>query len=212
MQTILVASSKGGCGKTTVATNLAACRAQKGRNVVIMDADRQHSAFNWCARRAEHEHLPGVLGMDGPPSQSFDRLPPDTELVIVDTPAGCTEHQLMPWLERADMVLVPTLPSAIDMDATTEFLDMLHGISRIRRGRMPVGLVANRLKPWTHTSQDALEQWSQLRFPLAGTVRDSQAYVLLTGMGKSIFDYGSEHVRRHQHDWRKLLRWIGRHK
>ncbi|GAB3032127.1 MULTISPECIES: ParA family protein [Oleiagrimonas] len=210
MQTILVASSKGGCGKTTLATNLAAARAQKGRNVVIIDADRQHSSYHWCARRAEHEHLPGVLGMDGSPSQTFDRLPPDTELVIIDTPAGITEYQLTPWLERADAVLVPVLPSVIDLDATTTFVDMLHAMPPVKRGKVPVGLVGNRLKPWTHASQDAVALLRDLPFPVVGALRDSQAYVLLTGLGKSIFDYASEHVRRHQDDWRKPLRWIAR--
>ncbi len=210
MQTILVASSKGGCGKTTLTTNLAAARAQKGRRVVIIDADRQHSSYRWCARRAEHENLPGVLGMDGPPSQCFDRLPEGTELVIIDTPAGITEYQLSPWLERADVVLVPTLPSQIDFDATAEFLDMLCGNARIRRGKLPTGIVCNRLKPWTYASQEAMENLRELSFPIIGGLRDSQAYVLLTGLGKSIFDYGSELVRRHQDDWRKPLRWIAR--
>jgi len=212
MQTILVASSKGGCGKTTLATNLAAARAQKGRNVVIIDADRQHSSFRWCARRAEYENLPGVLGMDGPPSQTFERLPEGTELVIIDTPAGITEHHITPWLEHADMLLVPSLPSQIDLDATIDFLDMLHGISRVRRGKLPVGIVANRLKPWTHASQESVEALQDLPFPVVGGLRDSQAYVLLTGLGKSIFDYSSELVRRHQDDWRKPLRWIARNK
>ena len=210
MQTLLVASSKGGCGKTTLATNLAAARAQKGRKVAIIDADRQHSSYHWCVRRAEYENLPGVLGMDGSPSHAFERMPEDTELVIIDTPAGITEHQIMPWVERADMVLVPALPSQIDMDATTDFLDMLGSLSPIRRGKMPVGIVGNRLKPWTHASQEAVEIWKYMPFPVVGGLRDSQAYVLLTGMGKSIFDYGSELVRRHQDDWRKPLRWIAR--
>jgi chromosome partitioning protein len=210
MQTILVASSKGGCGKTTLVTNLAASRAQRGRNVVIIDADRQHSSYRWCERRAEYEHLPAVLGLEGSPSQTFDRLPADTDIALIDTAAGITEYQLTPWLERADIVLVPVLPSVFDLDATAEFLGMLHGHRNIARGTLPVGLVGNRLKPWTHASQDAVDLLREMPFPVVGNLRDSQAYVLLTGMGKSIFDYGSEHVRRHQHDWRKVQRWIGK--
>jgi len=74
-----------------------------------------------------------------------------------------------------------------------------------------VGLVGNRLKPWTRASQDAMEQLAgQSPFPVVAELRDSQAYVLLTALGKGIFDYASEQVRNHQEDWKHLLRWIKR--
>ncbi len=109
------------------------------------------------------------------------------------------------------MLLVPVLPSSFDLDATLRFLDELQSINRIRRGKLPVALVANRLKPWTHASQDAVTQLAeQSPFPIAAQLRDSQAYVLLAGLGKGIFDYQSEQVRNHQQDWKGLLRWIKR--
>jgi chromosome partitioning protein len=75
-----------------------------------------------------------------------------------------------------------------------------------------VALVANRLKPWTRASQDAVEQLAAgSPFPVVAQLRDSQAYVLLTALGKGIFDYQSEQVRNHQQDWKPLLRWIKRH-
>jgi len=74
-----------------------------------------------------------------------------------------------------------------------------------------VALVGNRLKPWTHASQDALAQLAeQAPFPVVAQLRDSQAYVLLTALGKGIFDYHSEQVRSQQQDWQPLLRWIKR--
>jgi len=74
-----------------------------------------------------------------------------------------------------------------------------------------VALVANRLKPWTHASQDAVAQLAeQSPFPVVAQLRDSQAYVLLSALGKGIFDYQSEQVRNHQQDWKPLLRWIKR--
>ena len=74
-----------------------------------------------------------------------------------------------------------------------------------------MALVANRLKPWTHASQDAVAQLGELApFPIAGQLRDSQAYVLLAALGKGIFDYHSEQARGQQQDWVPLLRWLKR--
>jgi chromosome partitioning protein len=138
-------------------------------------------------------------------------VPPDTQQLLIDTPAGSGERELEPFIDVADVLLVPVLPSSFDLDATLRFLGELQSINRIRRGKLPVALVANRLKPWTHASQDAVTQLAeQSPFPIAAQLRDSQAYVLLSGLGKGIFDYQSEQVRSHQQDWKALLRWIKR--
>lgn len=208
MLTVLVASSKGGCGKSTLVTQLASHWAQDGKHTAIVDADRQGSSFRWAARRAEN--VPGVLALEGG-RRSLEKLPPDTQRVLIDTPAGSHEKELEPYLEQADVLLVPALPSTFDMDATLAFLEHLQQIPRIKRGKLPVGVVGNRLKPWTHASQDAMTQLSeQSPFPVVAQLRDSQAYVLLTALGKGIFDYASENVRSHQEDWKQLLRWIKR--
>ena len=208
MLTTLVASSKGGCGKTTVVTQLATHWAQAGKQTAIIDADRQHSSLRWVARRPEN--APAVTAIEGS-RRAFDRLPGDVQRVIVDTPAGVDEKDLEPYLEHADVILVPVLPSHFDLDATLDFLSVLKGINRIKRGKLPVGLVGNRLKPWTNASQSALAELAERApFPVVAELRDSQAYVLLTALGKGIFDYHSENVRGHQEDWAKLLRWIKR--
>lgn len=208
MLTALVASSKGGCGKSTLVTQLASHWAQQGRRTAIVDADRQGSSYRWAALRPDG--VPGVLGLEGG-RKALQKLPADTERVLVDTPAGTDADGLEPYLDQADVVLVPVLPSSFDLDATLGFLGRLRGIGRIRRGKLPVALVGNRLKPWTHASQDALARLAEeAPFPVVAQLRDSQAYVLLTALGKGIFDYGSEQVRNQQQDWLPLLRWIKR--
>ncbi|MGN6091890.1 MAG: nucleotide-binding protein [Luteibacter jiangsuensis] len=208
MLTTLVASSKGGCGKTTLVTQLATHWAQAGKKTAVIDADRQHSSLRWVGRRPEN--APSIVAIEGS-RRAFDRLPEDVERVIVDTPAGVDEKDLEPYLERADVIVVPVLPSHFDLDATLDFLKVLKGFSRVKRGKLPVGLVGNRLKPWTNASQAALaELGERAPFPVVAELRDSQAYVLLTALGKGIFDYHSENVRGHQDDWAKLLRWIKR--
>ena len=208
MLKVLVASSKGGCGKSTLVTQLASCWAQDGKRTAIVDADRQQSSFRWAARRPDN--VPGVLGAEGS-RKALDKLPDGTQRVLIDTPAGWHERELEPYLEAADLILVPVLPSPFDLDATLDYLGHLREISRIKRGKLPVGLIANRLKPWTRASQDAVQQLQeQSPFPVVAQLRDSQAYVLLTALGKGIFDYQSEQVRSHQEDWKPILRWIKR--
>jgi len=83
MLTTLVASSKGGCGKTTLVTQLATHWAQSGKHTAIIDADRQHSSLRWVGRRPEN--VPAVTAVEGS-RKAFDRLPGDTQRTIVDTP------------------------------------------------------------------------------------------------------------------------------
>ncbi len=208
MQKILVASSKGGCGKTTIATNLAAHFARSGKNTVLVDADRQGSSQRWAEKRAG---LPApVLGLPSLRRDWAKRIPADAEIVIVDAPAAIRPNELADYLEDVDILLIPVLPSRIDLEASEAFIAEVAELPRIKRGKVAVGLVGNRLKPWTNASQQAVVEFRRLTFPLLAQLRDTQGYVLVAGLGKSIFDYGSELVRSHQHDWAKLLRWLKR--
>lgn len=206
MLKILVASSKGGCGKSTVSTNLAAHFAQAGKNTAIVDADRQGSSFHWCQRRPEG--VPGVLGIEGARKGWAAKLPTDTQRVIVDSAAGIRAAEVGEFLDDVDALVVPVLPSVFDLEASAAFLAEVAELPKIKRGKVPVALVANRLKPWTSNSQEQLAAMKSLPFPVVAQLRDSTGYVVLSGLGKSIFDYGSEHVRGHQEDWAPLLKWL----
>ncbi|WP_374602756.1 P-loop NTPase [Arenimonas sp.] len=206
MRTILVASSKGGAGKSTVATNLAAHFALEGKATAILDADKQKSSTHWCEKRAHLDSA--VLPLDGCRRNWDKQLPDGIARLVVDAPAGAMGDDLKDFLDMADAVVVPVLPSAIDIEATVPFLDSLVSHPRVKKGKLPVGLVGNRLKPWTSASQQAMDQLKAWPYPLVAQLRDTQAYVLLAGLGKSVFDYHSEQVRSHQEDWAPLLRWL----
>ena len=206
MKTILVASSKGGVGKTTIATQLAAQAAIEGLNTVLVDADPQGSSTRWAERRAD---LPSaVLPVDGTRKAWQKRVPEDAQRVVIDAPAGAMTGELEPYLDIADAVVVPVPPSALDIEATVPFLNALAKHPRVRKGELPVALVGNKLKPWTNASQQAMDVLRQWGVPLVAELRDSQSYVLLTGLGRSLFDYRSTQVRAHQEDWEPLLRWL----
>jgi chromosome partitioning protein len=206
MLSILVASSKGGAGKSTIATHLAAYFAVAGKRTVLVDADRQQSSSRWCEKRASMQAA--VLPIDGTRRGWDKHLPEDAQRVVIDGAAGDMAEDLEAFLAIADAVVVPVLPSVIDLEATVPFLNSLAQVERVRKGKLPVGLVANKLKPWTNASQQVLDQLKAWPYPLVAQLRDTQAYVLLTGLGKSLFDYHSEQVRSHQEDWTPLFAWL----
>ena len=206
MRMILVAGSKGGVGKTTLATNLAVHYAVDGKHTVLVDADRQGSSKHWCEKRAGLDSA--VLPVDGTRRDWQSAIPGDAQRIIVDGPAGAMGADLKAFLDEADAVLVPVLPSTIDIEATVPFLDSLAQHPRVRKGKLKVGLVINRMKPWTNASRQALTQLKAWPYPVVAELRDTQAYVLLAGLGRGLYDYHSEQVRSHQDDWAPLFKWL----
>jgi chromosome partitioning protein len=209
MRTILIASPKGGCGKTTVATNLAAFYATAGKETALIDCDRQGSSLHWAEKRAALASP--VLGMVGKVGAKVTaKVPEGTKRCIIDTAAGIRPAEIAELLESADALVIPVMPSVIDLEATEACFAELAALPQIKRRKFPVAVVANRTKPWTNSTQSAVARLKECPFPVVAELRDSQGYVLMAGLGKSIFDYHSEQTRSHQEDWAPLLKWLKR--
>jgi chromosome partitioning protein len=200
MRAIAVANIKGGSGKTTIATNLAAWLAGRGRRVVIADVDRQRSALGWVERRPAH--LPQVEGRDL--SRDWERVD-DADVVVYDVPASMRRKDLEEVVKAVDVVVIPVLPSAFDEDGTRRFLDLVAESKPVRKGRLPLVAVANRVRERTHASRRLQEFLASLDVRVAGAVRDAAAYAHLAASGRSLFDETDVRSRALLEDWDPLL-------
>ena len=164
--------------------------------------------MHWCERRAGLERG-AVLGLSARlGAKVLAKLPKGAERVVIDSPAGTGAAEVAAVSEHLDGILVPVVPSVIDLDATERFLTGLAESSEFKRRKVPVAIVANRLKPWTNLSRSNLDRMRALGPPVIAELRDSGGYALMAGIGRSIFDYHSEQVVSHQEDWTPLLKWI----
>jgi chromosome partitioning protein len=212
MQRIVILNPKGGSGKTTVATNLAALFAAAGKNPVLMDLDPQGSSMRWLDKRGEE--MPPIHGIaafehSAAVTRSFQlRIPPQSEAVIVDTPAAL-DVQRMPEITRgADAILIPVMPSDIDIHAAAKCIADLLLIGKVRRSQGRLGIVANRVRSNTLISQALMRFLKSLDIPLVATLRDTQNYVRSVQTGAGIYEMPGRQVRRDLEDWDELSAWL----
>ena len=203
MRTVLIANSKGGSGKTTLATNLAGYFASRGQRVVLSDLDRQQSALDWLKRRPEI--LPRIQGSDGRSQRSNNS---GAEWTVIDSPAGLHGEKLTEAIKLADWVIVPVQASAFDIGATSDFLDALREEKAIRKERAFVAMVGTRVDVRAR-SLDTLNTFLQdTGFPVLTYLRNAQVYVHAAEQGASLFDFRSSLVARDMEQWAPLLNWL----
>lgn len=210
---IVVLNPKGGSGKTTIATNLLSAYARTGRKSALIDRDRQASATRWLKLRpAALPAIHGIAAYEEPPpnvTRSFAmRIPPDTERVVVDTPAALDRHQIVDAVRHADKIIVPVLPSDIDIHAATRCIGNLLVHARIPRGPRVLGVVANRVKRNTVAHRALMRFLDSLGVPVVAVLRDVQAYVRAVESGQGVCELNPSEAGAELAQWRGLLRWI----
>ena len=211
---ILVINGKGGCGKTTIATNLAATYANAGYSVALVDNDPQASSTYWQTVR--DESLPPVDLVAAHQrthmyqTQTFQhRLPSSADRIIVDGHSNARDRDLEALLKQADVVLVPLLPSAIDIRAGGQFITTLLTQRAFRNSPRPVGVIANRVQPNTETHAKLEHFLCCLDVPAVATFRDSPVYTEAAEHGMGVVDMiESRAARKETPAWRSLTRWI----
>lgn len=213
MRRIVVLNSKGGCGKTTVAVNLASLYARRGLRTALFDFDVQGSAVRWLRMRdpslaaihdvAAYQHGPMNV------TRSFLlRVPPRTERVVVDSPAGLKGRELAEHVKGADVVLVPLVPSPIDTSATADFVRDLLLVGKVRMPQTRIGIVANRTKANT-LALDSLRRFlDRLNIPVVAELRDTQHYLRAVEQGLGVHELEERRAAKDREPWQQMLDWI----
>ena len=146
MRHVMVLNAKGGCGKSTLATNIAVYFARQGRQVCLADYDPQRSSLDWLAQRPAD--LPAISGVAAY-EEGLRSVPRATEILVIDAPARVHGTELNELVRRAETILVPVLPSAIDMKACSHFMTELLEIGKVSRKQARLAVVANRVREYT---------------------------------------------------------------
>lgn len=214
MLRIVVLNPKGGSGKTTIAVNLASHYAVQRERVVLMDQDPQGSTTRWFRKRG-----PGAYPIHGMAAWEDDarttrtfrlRIPPAATRVVIDTPAAMTALELADVTRDAHKIIVPVLPSDIDVHACTWVIADLLLVAKIRREEDRIGVVANRVRRNTLMYQSLQRFLATLNVPVVATLRDSQNYVRSAELGAGIHEMKPHLVAEDVAQWRPLIDWIER--
>jgi chromosome partitioning protein len=213
LKKIVVINSKGGCGKTTLSTNLAGYYAAQGYPTALYDYDPQDSAARWLQQRSgEMPRIHGVAAAHAPAqgiTRSFQmRLPPETQRLVLDTPASLKRMELIEILRNAAAIIVPILPSTIDSHVTVNFIQDLQAEIRMHAPAAPIAVVANRVRRNTRAFHALLQFLEARNMTPVTCLRDSQNYVHAAAEGAGIHELKSNLTRIDREHWQPLIDWL----
>ncbi len=203
MSVTLIANPKGGCGKSTLATNLAAWHAWQGDEVALADLDRQQSSRRWLEHRSLN--FPAIERWDIDPDD-----PRETHCAkaVIDSPAGLHGKRLDAAIKLADRVLVPVQPSSFDMWASEAFFARLSEEKAVRKGRLPVAVVGMRVNARTVAARELARFLEQFDLPVLTCLRETQLYVQTLPRGLGIFDLPAPKIERDLAEWQPIFTWL----
>ena len=187
---IVIANSKGGVGKSTIAVHLAAWLHEQGHSVTLADCDTQHSSSEWAL-----EAIPDVNTVRlADPDEILDRLPilaQQADFVIADGPGSNTETSRA-LLLRADLAIVPCKASMLEVRALAQATNVLRQAQDIRGGHPKAWIVLSMVGKTYRLTQDMKDAAAALELPLASSALTlKQIYADAPGQGAVVWNLGS---------------------
>ena len=201
----MVLNAKGGCGKSTLATNIAVFFARDGRQVCIADYDSQRSSLDWLAQRPAD--LPAIGGVPAF-EDGVRNVPRSTEILVIDAPARVHGTELNELVRRAETIIVPVLPSSIDMKACSNFMAELLEIGKVSRKQARLAVVANRVREYTLVYEELDRYLSNLKVPYLGSLREAQNYVRAYARGMGVLELPEYLGWPDWKQWKPIGEWL----
>jgi chromosome partitioning protein len=212
LQRIVVLNPKGGCGKTTIATNLASYYSLRGAMPALLDFDPQGASMRWLEKRSRlRPPIHGVAAYRNSMSVTRtwqQRVPHETRQVIVDTPAGLEGSRIHDLIYDASNLLIPVLPSPIDIRYAARFIAELLLVSQLDRQQVKVGIVANRTRKNTRSLRQLMRFLNSLKIPVVAILRDSQNFVSAADDGIGIAELPKHKTELDSVQMSKLIGWL----
>ena len=205
MRHVMVMNSKGGCGKSTLATNVASYFASEGYKVALADYDPQRTSLDWLAIRPSD--LPSITPVDAY-QEGLRGVPRDTEVLVIDAPARTHGSEMNELVRRAETILVPVLPSPIDMKACGHFMTELLELGKVQRAQARLAVVANRVRENTLLYEELDQYLTKLKVPYLSSLRQSTNYLRAFQRGMGIFELPEYLARPDWEQWEPITKWL----
>jgi chromosome partitioning protein len=207
---IVVVNPKGGCGKTTLATNLASACAQRGSTPTLVDCDPLGFSMRWLEKRPATR--PVVHGIEAYASDRpiAAQVNPESDTLIFDLPAALLNEHLQDFTYTADSILIPIMPSAVDVSSAARFIGELLLDQQLDRREQRLTIVANRVRSNTKSFQMLKSFLTSLDIPLIAVLRDSQNFVHAIAQGLGICELPAYRIKNDIQQIDAIFAWLGR--
>ena len=180
--------------------------AQKGYKVALADADNQKSALQWLKQRPNT--VAPIQSLDWRHEKSIGDAPKNVEYLIIDAPGALSGEHAEQLVSEAHAIVTPLQPSFFDIDSTRRFLKHLQDIKRIRKGKVQILLLANRMKANSASSKDIQDFFNKIEQQPTTWISERSAYGQLAMQGLSVFDKTQKNYLSIQMQWQPLLNAI----